>query len=104
MAIESTLEQGYTSKINLRIGSLRFKNGLFSFEPNQPQLADGISNATSCNTEYRINKRYLTTLRNRPSENMNDTVYSTVRDALSAVRSPQNVRPRNTLAALSGYG
>ena len=72
MAIESTLEQGYTSKINLRVGSLRFNNGLFSFEPNQAQIADGISNATSCNTEYRVNKRYLTTLRNRPVENLND--------------------------------
>ena len=63
MAVESTTEQGYTVKLNLRIGKLRFANGKFCF---MNEANDTMSQATSCNTEYRINKRYLTTLKNRP--------------------------------------
>jgi len=46
---------------------------------------DSVSQATSCNTEYRVNKRYLTSLRDRPDDQ--ETVFSTVRDALSNVSS-----------------
>lgn len=31
MAVESTCEQGYTSKLNFRLGQLRFANNKFSF-------------------------------------------------------------------------
>ena len=64
LAVESTCEQGYTIKLNLRIGRLRFFNGKFNFVTPGPGL-DAVSNTTTC-TEYRINKRYLTTLKNRP--------------------------------------
>ena len=65
MCVEHTLETGYTVKLNLRIGHLRFSSGNFQFinDKNQDMLSDA---ATSCNTEYRTNKRYLTNLRERP--------------------------------------
>ena len=96
LAVESTIEQGYTIKLNLRIGQLRFSNGKFNFI--QSDTIDAFSSTTSCNTEYRINKRYLTTLKDRPVSQFNDrdSIYSTVKDALSVV-SPGN-RPRSKLA------
>ena len=57
---------------------------------------DSTSNATSCDTNYRVNKRYLTTLRARPEEGPLDeeTVYSTVKDALSQIHADSKT-PRN---------
>lgn len=54
MAVEHTMEQGYTVKLDLRLGQLRFANGLFSFStaPKANNRADTASQATSCNTEY----------------------------------------------------
>lgn len=64
MCVDHTLETGYTVKLNLRIGFLRFANGEFKFM--NCDGPDAASTATSCNTEYRTNKRYLTNLRDRP--------------------------------------
>ena len=70
MAIEHTMEAGYTAKLNLRIGTLKFVNGKFYFINSEVQANqfDQVSKATSCNTEYRVNKRYLTNLRERPTD------------------------------------
>ena len=64
------METGYTAKLNLRIGTLRFTNGKFYFINNESQSNqfDQVSKATSCNTDYRVNKRYLTNLRERPAD------------------------------------
>ena len=88
-AIEHTMETGYTSKLNLRIGHLRFINdGKFQFINNgSEKQRDSVSQATSCNTEYRVNKRYLTSLRERANEFDQETVFSTVKDALTNLSS-----------------
>ena len=53
MAVEHTMEQGYTVKLDLRLGQLRFANGLFSFgTAPKANKEDAASQATSCNTEY----------------------------------------------------
>lgn len=67
MCVDHTMETGYTSKLNLRIGFLKFANGQFKFVNNNEGAGDAASEATSCNTEYRTNKRYLTNLRERPN-------------------------------------
>lgn len=86
MAVEHTLEQNYTTKLNFRLGCLKFGNGSFSFV--NASTADLQSVATSCNTDYRMNKRYLTAIRERQIPTIDDeTVYSTVREALSSVMS-----------------
>ena len=81
------METGYTTKLNLRVGQLRFnQDGKFQFVNNgQERKFDSVSQATSCNTEYRVNKRYLTNLRDRPGEFDQETVFSTVKDALSQI-------------------
>jgi len=48
MAIDHTMETGYTTKLNLKIGSLRFANGKYQFVNVSGQ--DAASNVTSCNT------------------------------------------------------
>ena len=80
-------------KLRLRdgLGELRFgPGGAFGLQKEgcgnlAGRAKDGLSVATSCNTDYKINKRYLTTLRERPNASKFDqsTVYSTVKDALS---------------------
>jgi len=87
MAVEHTLEHNYTTKLSFRLGCLKFANSSFSFV-NVVTPNDAESNATSCNTDYRMNKRYLTALRDRLNPTLDDsTVYSTVRDAVSSVVS-----------------
>lgn len=72
-AIEHTLETGYTTKLNFKVGVLRFANGLVKFMNAQTggghrtRNADSVSQATSCNSDYRMNKRYLTALRGKPT-------------------------------------
>ena len=97
MAVEHTMEQGYTAKLDLRLGNLRFSNGSFNFSPVLTKVTapnDRQSIATSCNSEYRKNKRYLTTLRQRPNDDLHEqeTVYSTVRDALSSIPTQKTKR------------
>ena len=88
MAVENTLETGYTNKLNLRIGLLRFTQDGFQFINNgQGRQNDSVSQATSSNTEFRVNKRYLTNLRDRPGDYDRETVFSTVKDALSNISS-----------------
>lgn len=88
-SVENTMESGYTSKLDLKVGQLRFsEEGQFQFVNNGPSLKsklneDSVSQATSCNTTYRIDKRHLTTLRERPGDYDQETVFSTVKDALS---------------------
>ena len=70
MAIDHTMETGYTAKLNFRIGTLKFANSKFYFinSEGKANQFDQVSKATSCNTEYRVNKRYLTNLRERPTD------------------------------------
>ena len=83
------METGYTTKLNLRIGHLRFTDdGKFQFiNSGNERQHDSVSQATSCNTEYRVNKRYLTNLKERTGEFDQETVFSTVKDALSNMSS-----------------
>ena len=99
LCIDHTMEAGYTTKLDLRIGHLRFANEKFKFVNGENNAAaDGsVSEAglTSCNTDYRTNKRYLTNLRERPNGTIDqETQYSTVRDAISSIVSG-NVRTPN---------
>ena len=102
MAVENTMEHGYKTKLNFKVGALRFADEKFKFFNNGEsgtlgaRALDSASNATSCDTNYRVNKRYLTTLRARPEEGALDeeTVYSTVKDALSQVQAASKT-PRN---------
>ena len=70
MALEHTMEIGYSVKLNFRIGMLRFSENKFHFVNTESQANqfDQVSKATSSDTNYRVNKRYLTNLRERPGE------------------------------------
>ena len=70
MALEHTMEIGYSVKLNFRIGTLKFTDGKFYFinSESQANQFDQVSKATSSDTNYRVNKRYLTNLRERPGD------------------------------------
>ena len=57
----------YRIKINTRLGLLKFTSSRFFFE-NMPQAGD-LDGLTSANSEFRMNKRFLTNLRDRPGVN-----------------------------------
>lgn len=96
MCVDHTMETGYTTKLNLRFGHLKFADGEFRFLNSEG--ADTASTATSCNTEYRTNKRYLTNLRERPNGGFDsETYYSSVRDAVSSIVSGHSRTPGNRL-------
>ena len=100
-AVENTMETGYISKLDLRgVGQLRFgQDGQFLFvnksNKSLKQDDDNTSQATSCNTDYRVNKRYLTTLRERPGDYDRETVFSTVRDVLLSSKNVSSATPRS---------
>ena len=67
LAIQATVVKDYRIKLNLRFGFLKFTSSRFFWEnapmPGEP---DGV---TSANSEFRMNKRFLTNIRERPGGN-----------------------------------
>ena len=72
MAVEATVAKEYRIKLNPRLGFLKFSTGKFFFD-NMPQAGD-LDGVTSSNTEYRVNKRFLTNIRERRSNAQHSTV------------------------------
>jgi len=90
------VEKDYQVKLNMKVGLLKFINCAMLFE-NMPQRADGDNvTLTSCNTEFRNNKRFLTNLREKKQFGALDqpdresmTYYSSVRDTISKATTPR---------------
>jgi flavin-binding protein dodecin len=60
MAVETAMKKSYNVKLNFRLGWLKFNDNCFYFD-NLAQKSD-LDNVTmtSCNTEFRANKWFMT--------------------------------------------
>jgi len=63
MAIETAMHQDYSVKLNCKVGLLRFLGNRMVFENSSSSGAGDATTVTSCNSEFRGNKRYLTNLK-----------------------------------------
>ena len=94
-------------KLNLRLGWLKFaSDGQFYFD-NLATQKDYCSSATSCNTQFRTNKQFLTNFRNNrivgTSANANTTdefsYKSSIRSTIASVLSART--PKTALSQAS---
>ena len=72
MAIGATVTKDYRIKLNYRLGFLKFRNSKFFFD-NMPKSGD-FDGITSSNSVFRVNKRFLTNIRERRNNGGNTTI------------------------------
>lgn len=86
-AIQNTVSKDYHVKINLRIGWLKVINQRLFFDQLGKADRHDHASTTSCGTEFKFNKRFMTNIRTRKEAALEEresiTYRSSVRDIIS---------------------
>lgn len=125
IAIETAMKMKYSIKLNLRIGWLKFSEGNLFFDNlaangkqnngNNPSLTRGFDQTTltSCNTEFRANKWFMTDFRSPQNQtttnqlgnsNQKLSLRMSLHDAISSfasAKTPKTVTSTHSLMTRS---